>query len=368
MSDPRGGIVDWGLAERVGRAIAATGAEPASVPAAEVTRAAERARGLVADYTRLVPREAVPHAETVDRREWVGANLASFRRMSEEAERRLAEALRAPEPIGGAVRRVARPVAGAQLGLAVGYVGRKVLGQYDVALIGPRRPPRLLFVGPNLAVAHRRLGEPRELFLTWIAAHELTHAFQFEAVPWLRGYLGGIVDELLEETTLATDLSELRRVLRRLLPPRPDRIVEQLREGGVVRLLAGPEQRRSIERLQAAMTVIEGYCEHVMDAIGARLDPGYARLRAAADAERQRRGTLEAIVATLLGLGMKLRQYELGKRFADRVVERAGIDGLNAVWRSPAALPGRDEIERPERWLDRVVGRSGSCNRAARVE
>ena len=93
-----------------------------------------------------------------------------------------------------------------------------------------------------------------------------------------------------------------------------------------------------------------------MDAIGAVLDPGYARLRAAAKAERQRRGTLDAVVATLLGLRMKLRQYELGKRFADMVVERAGIDGLNTVWRAPDALPVQAEIERPQRWLERVVG------------
>jgi uncharacterized protein (DUF2342 family) len=60
----------------------------------------------------------------------------------------------------------------------------------------------------------------------------------------------------------------------------------------------------------------------------------------------------------MLGLGMKLRQYELGKRFADAVVERAGIDALNEVWRSPARLPEQRELERPHVWLKRVVGGS----------
>jgi coenzyme F420 biosynthesis associated uncharacterized protein len=348
-------IVDWRLAQRVGGAIAASGSDPGSTPAAEVARAAARADALVREYTRLAPQRAIPRAETVDRHQWVQANLVSFRGMSEETERRLVGSLRAPEPIRTAIRRVAGPVLGAQLGLAAGYVARRVLGQYDLALIGPPRPARLLFVGPNLAATQRRLGEPEELFLTWIAVHETTHAYQFESVPWLRGYLGGIVEDLLRATSLTTDVSELRGALRRFVPPTPGRVADRLREGGVVRLLAGPEQMRSIERLQAAMTVIEGYAEHVMDAIGAELDPGYARLRAAAEAERERRGTLDAIVATLLGLGMKLRQYELGKRFADAVVERASIDGLNAVWRSPAELPSHDEIERPERWLARVA-------------
>jgi len=357
VREPTAGVVDWELAERIGGAIAGPGSEPESLPASDVTRAAERAARLVGAYTGLDAAGGIPRAETIDRREWVEANLIAIRAMSGEAERRLVGSLRGPSPIVGAIQRLAAPAAGAQLGLAVGYVGRRVLGQYDVALLGPSRPPRLLFVGPNLAAAHRRLGEPRPLFLTWIAIHETTHAYQFEAVPWLRGYLGGMVEELLQATSLTIDLSELRSAAGSLLPPRPGRIAEQLREGGVVRLLAGPEQMRLIGRLQAAMTVIEGYCEHVMDAIGSELDPGYARLRAAAEAERDRRGTLEAIVTTLLGLGMKLRQYELGRRFADTVVDHVGIDGLNEVWRSPAQLPAQEEIERPQQWLDRVVHR-----------
>ena len=106
--------------------------------------------------------------------------------------------------------------------------------------------------------------------------------------------------------------------------------------------------------VQATMTVIEGYCEHVMDAIGDRLDPSYARLRRLADARRERQSPLDAIVGRLLGLDVKLRQYKLGKRFADEVVEEAGIEGLNQVWRSPEALPSSAELERPADWLERV--------------
>ena len=49
--------------------------------------------------------------------------------------------------------------------------------------------------------------------------------------------------------------------------------------GELPRLLAGPEQARTLDRLQAAMSVIEGHAEHVMDAAAGPLDPGYARLR-----------------------------------------------------------------------------------------
>ena len=349
-------LVDWGLCQRIAMTIARSGAEPRSAPPDEVGRAAERAVTSVAEYTGLEPRTEIPPPETVDRAQWVRANVSAFRGMSERVEGRLAASIRLPEPGRSIVTGLTGRVAGAQVGLALGYVGRKVLGQYDVALIGPARPPRLLFVGPNLAEAQRRLGEPRDLLLTWIALHEATHAFQFASVPWLREHLGEMIEALLDSASVAPGPSELRRALRRLVPPPdPRRLAAYLREGGVVRLLAGPRQADILRRLQAAMSVVEGYSEHVMDAIGAGLDPGYARLRRAVDAERDRRGRLDAVIATLLGLDAKLRQYRLGKQFADAVAERSGIEGLNEVWRAPDALPDLDELEHPDRWVDRVA-------------
>jgi coenzyme F420 biosynthesis associated uncharacterized protein len=348
-------LVDWGVAERVAVTISQSGTGAAAVGQEDVSRAGERAVSMVGEYTGLEPRAELPRPEAVDRPEWVRANLTAFRGMSGDVERRLAGSLRLPGPLRGLALAFAGTATAAQLGLALGYVGRKVLGQYDVALIGPARPPRLLFVAPNLAEANRRLGADQALFLHWIALHEATHAFQFAAVPWLREHIGGMVEELLGAATLDGEVSNPRAALRRLVPPGdPRRVVEHLREGGLVRLLAGPREVGVLRRLQATMAVIEGYSEHVMDAIGADLDPGYARLRAALESERARRGALDAIVATLLGLDMKLRQYRLGKRFADAVVGRAGIEGLNAVWRAPDALPDGEELEDPGRWLARV--------------
>jgi coenzyme F420 biosynthesis associated uncharacterized protein len=348
-------FVDWALAERVAVAVAGSGPEGAAVSQEDVDGVGERASAMVDEYTGLEPRAPLPLPEAVDRPEWVRANLTAFRSMSGDVERRLAASLRLPGPLHGLARTVAGTAAAAQLGLALGYVGRKVLGQYDVAVIGPARPPRLLFVAPNLAEAHRRMGGDRALFLHWIALHEATHAYQFAAVPWLRDHIGGMVEELLGVATLDGDPPRLRAAVRRLVPPPdPRRLAEHLREGGLLRLVAGEREVAVTRRLQATMAVIEGYSEHVMDAIGSRLDPGYARLREAVERERERRGALDTIAAMLLGLDVKLRQYRLGKRFADTVTLRSGIEGLNAVWRAPEALPGSDELEHPERWIARV--------------
>jgi coenzyme F420 biosynthesis associated uncharacterized protein len=351
-------FVDWGLAERVGLTVAGDGRQEGLVRQDEIYEASEAALELVCGYTGLEPAGDVPRPEAVGRDEWVRANLATIRHASAELEARVADSLDAPGPLGPAARRGAGIAAGAEAGLGIGYMGRRVLGQYDVALIGPPRPPRLLFVAPNLTEAQRRLGiADRDLFLHWIALHEATHAVQFGAVPWLREHIGGMVERLLRTASVRPDLRDLAEAARSLLSARqPRRLAEAVRDRGLVGLLAGPRQLEQIRELQATMTLIEGYSEHVMDAIGEQLDPAYARLRQLADARREQQGRLEAIVAWLLGLDMKLRQYRAGKRFADAVAERAGIEGLNEVWREPAALPSAAELEVPELWIRRVVG------------
>jgi coenzyme F420 biosynthesis associated uncharacterized protein len=349
------GFVDWGVAERVGVLVAGEGPERDWVRQDEVDRASDETVELVREYTRLEPRGEIPRPEAIDRPEWVRLNLAAIRGAAADLERRLASSLGAPGPLGPVARAAAGLATGVEAGLAMGYMGRRVLGQYDVALIGPARRPRLLFVAPNLTEAEARLGDPgRELFLRWIAMHEGTHALQFEAVPWLRDHIGRLVERLLRTASLRPELSDLRAAARRALSD-PRRLAESLREGGLIGVLAGPRQLDLMREVQVTMTVIEGYSEHVMDAIGERLDPSYARLRRLVDAQRERQSVLDSVVGRLLGLDMKLRQYRLGKRFADQVAEDGGIEALNEVWRAPESLPVASELEHPERWLRRVA-------------
>ena len=191
-------LVDWGLAQRLALAVAGDG--PRWRGTEEELRAeSERAAQLVRRYTGLRHRGPLPAAELVDREEWARANLESFREMSGEVERTLAQRLQKSGGIGGVGRSIARAATGAEVGLTLGYLAQKVVGQYDVALIGPTREPRLLFVAPNLSAAQQRLDVDRELFLSWIALHETTHAIQFTAVPWLRPHLGGIASELFTD-------------------------------------------------------------------------------------------------------------------------------------------------------------------------
>jgi putative hydrolase len=141
--------------------------------------------------------------------------------------------------------------------------------------------------------------------------------------------------------------------------------VRAILRGELPRLLAGPEQAATIDRLQATMAIVEGYAEHVMDAAGAGRRPAFERLRARMDARRAGRGGLGEAIARVLGLELKLRQYAVGRRFCEAVAEAGGIEALNLVWSSPDALPSPSDLDRPRDWLRRA--RDMSLEPATRI-
>jgi coenzyme F420 biosynthesis associated uncharacterized protein len=345
-------LVDWKLAERLAFALSGSGPEWDGSEQ-ELRSEAERAARLVRHYTRLRPKGRLPDAELVDRTEWARVNIDSFEHLSARVEEQLQERISGSQNgrAAGIQRTIVRTATGAEVGLAVGYLSQRVIGQYDVALIGPAREPRLLFVAPNLSSARERLGVDRELFLRWIALHETTHAVHFASVPWLREHIGGIAEELFERAAVEVKPSE---ILGKLVRLNPRELLRSVKSGELATLLLPEDQRRLVDRLTAIMTMVEGYAEHVMDAVGDQLDPGYTDLRRALDRDRERRGLLDSIVSRVLGLEMKLAQYRRGKAFADEVVSAHGIRTLNKAWSDPDALPRPDELDNPGQWVERV--------------
>ena len=344
-------LVDWNLAERLAIALAGSGPEWDG-SAEELRSESDRSAHLVRRYTGLRPKGRLPEAELVDRAEWARVNLESFQDLSARVEEHLENRVSGSNNgrAAGIQRTIVRTATGAEVGLAVGYLSQRVIGQYDVALIGPARAPRLLFVGPNLSSARARLEVNRDLFLRWIALHETTHAVHFASVPWLREYIGGIAEELFEKAALEVKPTEILGKLARL---NPRELLRSAKSGELATLLLPEDQRRLIDRLTATMTLVEGYAEHVMDAVGDQLDPGYTDLRRALERDRDRRG-LDSIVSKVLGLEMKLAQYRRGKAFADEVVRTHGIRTLNRAWSEPEALPRPEELDSPAEWVERV--------------
>jgi len=342
-------MVDWSLARQIAR-FAAGGGAPTVLEADFPALVAENEPHL-RDYTGLELAEPMPAPEAVDRAEWADINLSSLGKLLEPVSERLSLRLSMAGPFAGPLRAVTGATMAAESGLVIGYMSQRVLGQYEVSLLDVEEPPRLLFVAPNLAKAVRELKTDRESFLGWIVLHELTHVFQFSGVPWLREHLSGLLREYMRTVEVRIEHGAAGG-----LPsfPEPSRIVEEFREGGLMAIVQTHEQRQLMKRVQATMAVVEGYSEHVMDVLGERVLPAYAGLREAMERRRRSRSYPERILQRLLGMDLKLRQYEEGKAFCDAVVQRAGIDGLNRVWESPETLPTIGELRKPDAWLARV--------------
>ena len=305
----------------------------------------------MAGYTGLALASPTPPVEVVGRADWAAGNLDTLSHILDPVSARLDERLAFAGPLAGALRIGASATVAAEAGLVMGYLSSRVLGQYDVSLLGADTDPRLLFVGPNLAGAVRELDVDADSFGRWICAHELTHVFQFQGVPWLREHMSGLLREYVKTLEV-----RIQKGSAGGLPslPDPGRLVELFRDGGLAALVQSPEQRALMDQVQSAMSVVEGYSEHVMDAIAAQHIPDHEKLRAAMDRRRSSRSAPQRMIERLLGFDVKLRQYEQGKRWADEVAAAAGIEGLNRVWSSPAALPSADELQHPGQWLKRT--------------
>jgi coenzyme F420 biosynthesis associated uncharacterized protein len=230
-----------------------------------------------------------------------------------------------------------------------GFLGGRVLGQYEFPVLDATAPARLLFVAPNLGHAARTLDADADQLLRWVALHEITHALQFGGVPWLREHIAGLVGQLL--AAVDVDPSGLLR-----LPDASDLrgMLDRVREDGLAFVAIGSDRRGLLESAQAFMALLEGYAEHVMDAVGASMLTDLEAMRAAMDRRRHERSGLLRVLEKLIGLDLKLRQYQVGKAFCDGIVARGGIAALNRAWAGPEALPTLAELDDPAGWLART--------------
>ncbi|MBI2940616.1 MAG: zinc-dependent metalloprotease [Chloroflexi bacterium] len=318
-------------------------------------RMVDRSGALIADYVGQPSPVGARSVHVFDRAAWIDANIANFELLFESIERINTQLHRNGTVGTRLLGEVNRLVLSGQMGVLMGFLARRVLGQYDLTLLG-REPlttgGRLYFVEPNIAGLQRRLGLDGSEFRLWISLHETTHAFEFEAHPWLRTHMNGLLTRYLD--SVGADLlssfgssSGLVGFARRL--------GANLRQGGhMLEMLMSAEQRDVFRQLQALMCLVEGYSNHVMDAVGQHLLLSYGPMKRRFEERVRRRSATERLFARVTGLDLKLEQYALGERFVNEVVARRGIPFANRAWQSAWHLPTLDEVRAPERWIARI--------------
>lgn len=254
-----------------------------------------------------------------------------------------------------------RALATGQVGVALGYLSTRVLGQVLPRLDDPaggdvtRPDARLLLVAPNVLAFQRRFDLDVLDLPAWVALHEAVHLVQLSAAPWLaqrltdrmRLVIGALVAAVRNADAVRTESDE-----------QSDEQDEQPDGPPLGDLLTAPG-REHLTRLVALLTLLEGHADAVLDAVEPGRMPSVHRLRAVLSRTPRSYGRglsagPGALLGRLIGLDAKETQYADGAAFARAVIARVGHKGLNTVWAAPDNLPLPDEIARPEQWIERL--------------
>jgi coenzyme F420 biosynthesis associated uncharacterized protein len=282
---------------------------------------------------------AFPLFEALDREGWIDLNLTILRRAVDP----VLEAGRMPNSL---IVEVGKAGVDRYVGAMLAFLGRRVLGQYDPQLMAtePMSGDGLYLVETNVVDWQRHANLPDEDLRRWLILHEMTHAWQFAAHPWLRRYM-----------------EESMRILIESVTTRGPAIARYAAFVGVL-----PAQWRVMRRVQGTMSVIEGYSNLVMNHLGRKLLPGFERLEQAYRERSSGRSALEVLIWKLTGLDLKLQQYQRGEIFCRAIYSEHGMHVLNRVWDGPENMPTLRELANPKAWHRRTSSPTAPPIRARR--
>jgi coenzyme F420 biosynthesis associated uncharacterized protein len=364
-------MIDWQIATSTGVRWVRPGPQVSMAEARKVVAELRQLAAAVAEpvheLTGLPGAADDGKVAVVDRPGWIRANVDGFRVVLDPLVQRMAESGAAPQA-GSVITAVGSRVTGMQAGLILAYLAGRVLGQYELFLPPDPDAPggdapagRLTLVAPNIVMVERELDVNPHDFRRWVCLHEETHRTQFTSVPWLRPY----VQEQMSDFLLASDLDPAS-ILERLRAA-ADAVAGAVRGGdgeSLIEAMQSPRQRAILDRMTSVMTLVEGHGDYVMDAVGPAVVPSVAEIRAKFTARRGSAGRIEQAIRRVLGIDLKMRQYEQGARFVKTIVDEAGMATFNKVWTSPDTLPTREELQDPRVWLARVDGGSPAASAA----
>lgn len=376
-----GGPVNWELAGRVARQLAAEGdRQPTD---REVERHRE-ALDLAEHWLDESPLPAPPDGGRLmvaSRQEWVGAALDAMPDLVEPvaaaSTRALTELTReelegtdldldqlglgplAPMLQGAGISELLEPVGatltGMQAGQVIGKLSRQLLGQYE---LGVPTAPRATAV--TIAV------NATETFTDWglddtevavaLALHEAAHRRLFHAVPWLQAHLQGLVARFADG--MQADPGQLHRLsqemLREMDPEDPESLQEAMRKAASFRMEPTPAQERVLERLQGVVTLVGAWARHEVARCGRDRLPHLEQIEEVLRRRRAVKGDGEELLEQLLGLDLQPPDESLGEQFVTAVEEARGPGALRRALAHPENLPDATELADPSAWLARM--------------
>lgn len=349
----QGGPVDWVVAGQMATAVSKSGIrnpKATRTDADELQQAIRISELSVIGHTGLGPVQGVNQVSLQGRGPWAAQSLERLEPLIERLARRFTDQLSAgvaAGPAGPLLKAVGPYMMGLQIGLCVGYLSHKAVGDWDVGL-PPHKPGRVVINYPNTLDVQAELDVPTEPLRMWLALRAVTRELHFQVATWAGPYLNGLIYEYIDAAEIHT--SELFHKLQNITDPQeltnvmqqPDELFPMLRSAG---------QEAVVDKIGAFLSVTEGYSDWIMNKAGPGMVLEYEKIREGMNRRRATRSSAEKMLEKMLGLDLPNEARRRGQRF---ITEVAGKGALETLWAKPEHLPDAVELAQPTRWLSRL--------------
>lgn len=347
------GPVDWTVASQMATAVSKSGirnTKATRADADELQQAIRVAELSVVGHTGLGPVQGISRVSLQGRGPWSDQMLTRLKPPIERLAERLTQQLS-----GGMTGGTMSPLLGAvgpymmglQIGLCVGYLSHKALGEWEIGL-PPEQTGRLVINFPNTLDVQEELSVSAQPFRMWLALRAVARELHFQHAQWPAPYLTGLINDYIDAAEIHT--SELFNRLQNVSDPqelttllqRPDELFPMLRSAG---------QESVVEKIRVFLGVTEGYTDWMMNRAGKGMVQEYEKIREGMNRRWATRTSAEKMLEKMLGLDLPNDARRRGQRFVAEIAEQGAA---NTLWAKPENLPDETELAQPSRWLTRL--------------
>lgn len=309
---------------------------------------------LLSGYTRLQIEEPARPA-LMTRSEWITSTLTGYRWLLDHFASRMSGSFESAGEVAGSqqalIGHVVPLLMGLQTGTLIGHLSLEALGRYDLPI--PRDDDaRLFLVYPNASEVATSYGFESESFMRWMALREMAHHLIIRGHSWVARYQRSALTELVDSIEIdATDIE------RRLMDLQSQGVeaLQGMRTDNALPVVPTQRHEAALARLQAFLSVLEGYAAHAGNEVGTQIVEEHAKIAEGMARRDASPSDGKTALTGLLGLSTDRSLRSAGITFCAAVVKLKGIETLNKLWEAPDNLPTLDEVRDPFQWIERVV-------------
>lgn len=361
------GPVNWSLAEQIAQQRAYQAGDPSlSAAQAEQVRQLLAVADLWLDPTTIFTNSDLKR-QAWTRVEWIKNTLEGWKQICEpvaaNAARALNQAMKEelgqnelamPEELQGltgvissVMPQLSGMLFGAQVGQALAALAQESFGSADSGL--PLSPAQITALVPrNVEAFSEGLSISTDEVAQFLAVRECAYNRLFAAVPWLSVDLLQTVRQYSSQ--IAIDPDAMAETARSIDPTDPASFNDALATG-VFSLQPSEGQKRSLQRLEAMLALIEGWVEVVTAEAVTPYLPHVDQLTEMIRRRRVGGSPAEQLLKQLVGLEMRPRLSRNAARIFRQIEEELGSEGRDKLWSHPDLMPTDADLEDPESFL-----------------